>query len=98
MTGIVATGITDEKAVAEALAADGYGSIYVWTDGAGSSFDWHIHLHQEVRWIVSGGMTIGTETETYHLSPGDRLDVPKNVRHWAKTEKGVRYICGTKRG
>ncbi|MCW4573511.1 Cupin domain-containing protein [Venenivibrio stagnispumantis] len=90
------TNITDEKEIRKILQKEGYKNIYIWEDFASTFYNWHIHNFDEVRWIIKGEIIIGTEDKEYHLKAGDMLIVPAKSRHWAKTEKGVKYICASK--
>ncbi len=79
------------------LKSLGYEGIYLWEDPPGTYYHWHTHPEDEVRLIIEGEITIGTEEGIYHLKAGDLLEVPAGTRHWARTEKGVKYLCGTRR-
>ncbi len=81
----------------EQLRQLGYDNIYKWCDSPGTYYDWHYHYYDEVRLILEGSITIGTEDKVYHLKAGDLLEVPAGKKHWAKTEEGVCYLCGTKK-
>lgn len=87
----------DEKEAIEMLKSIGYTDIYKWCDEPGTYYDWHYHPEDEVRYIISGEITIGTEDNIYHLKEGDLLEVKAKTKHWAKTDKGVCYLCGTKK-
>lgn len=89
------TGVTDHAAVAEALAAEGY-SVYDWQDFPGAYYASHTHPGDEARWVLRGDITFGVDGEEYLLGPGDVCYVAADVPHWAKTAKGVAYVCGTK--
>ncbi len=75
----------------------GYSDLYVWQDSPGTYYDWHTHSEDEVRYILEGSMVIGTKDKVHHLKAGDILEVPAGTKHWAKTEEGVKYLCGSKR-
>ncbi|MCS7205497.1 MAG: cupin domain-containing protein [Leptospiraceae bacterium] len=75
----------------------GYGDFYVWEDSPGTYYDWHTHPFDELRVVLKGSILIGTEEGQVLLKQGDYLEVPSNTRHWARTETGVSYLCGTKR-
>ncbi len=90
------TGITDVEQIKNTLKKEGYSDIFTWCDGAGSFYDWHTHPYREVRWVYEGEIVIGTEEGEIVLKAGDRLDLPPKTKHWAKTEKGVCYVCGSK--
>ncbi len=93
---VIHTGITDPSKIKSILKEEGYFNIFPWCDGEGSFYDWHTHPYQEVRWVYKGEVIMGTEEGEVILRPGDRLDLPEGTKHWAKSEKGVCYICGSK--
>ncbi|NPA54037.1 MAG: cupin domain-containing protein [Aquificae bacterium] len=90
------TNITNPEEIKEILKREGYFNIFPWCDEAGSFYDWHIHPYEEVRWIYKGEVIMGTEEGEILLKAGDRLNLPAGTKHWAKTENGVCYICGSK--
>jgi len=90
------TDITNVSEIKQILEREGYSNIFTWCDGAGSFYDWHTHPYEEVRWVYEGEIVIGTEEGEIILKAGDRLDLPPGAKHWAKTEKGVCYVCGSK--
>ncbi|RMH80613.1 MAG: cupin domain-containing protein [Acidobacteria bacterium] len=81
----------------EKLRKMGYEGFYPWEDPPGTYYGWHTHTEDEVRLVLEGFITIGTEEGTYTLGPGDLLEVKAGTRHWAKTETGVKYLCASKR-
>ena len=89
------TGITDEGKIREILKGQGY-SVYSWSDPPGTYYPTHTHPDREVRWIIEGEVTIGVEGKEFTLTPGDMVELDPETPHWAKTEKGVRYLCGSK--
>ncbi len=89
------TGITDEGKIKEILRDQGY-SVYTWSDPPGTYYPTHTHQDREVRWVIEGEVTIGVEGKELTLTPGDVVELDPETPHWAKTEKGVRYICGSK--
>nr|WP_242462851.1 cupin domain-containing protein [Persephonella atlantica] len=91
------TEISDIKEIVKILEDEGYTNIFTWCDEAGSFYDWHTHPYQEVRWIYKGEIIMGTEEGEFLLKEGDRIDLPPGTRHWAKTDKGVCYVCGSKK-
>ena len=96
MAKVEKTHITDPEQIEKILEARGYQSIFTWTDPAGTFYNWHTHPYEEVRWIVEGEITIGTEEGEIYLRPGDLLRIPSGTKHWARTEKGATYICASK--
>jgi quercetin dioxygenase-like cupin family protein len=93
---VVSTGITDVNIIKEKLTEEGYSNIFSWSDSPNTFYDWHTHSYREVRWVYKGSITIGYESGEVKLKPGDRMDIEPNTKHWAKTEEGVSYICGSK--
>jgi len=90
------TGITNLGEMKNILENEGYHGIFSWSDSPGSSYDWHTHPEEEVRWVISGSITIGHEGGEVLLQSGDRMNVPAGTRHWAESPGGVTYICGSK--
>lgn len=88
--------MTDIEKAKEKLKSLGYKDIYLWQDPPGTFYDWHTHSEDEIRYIIEGEITIGTEEGIYHLKAGDFLEVKAGTKHWAKTEIGVKYLCGSK--
>jgi quercetin dioxygenase-like cupin family protein len=46
--------------------------------------------------VYKGSIVIGTEEGTFELKEGDRLEIKAGTRHWARTQEGVCYVCGSK--
>jgi len=91
------TGITNKEKIIKKLESEGFDNIFVWCDNPGTFYDWHTHQYQEVRWVYKGEIIMGTEDGEVILTEGDRLDLPANTKHWAKTQRGVCYVCGSKK-
>jgi len=89
------TGIKDKERIYEILKKEGY-SVYEWYDAPGTYYPTHTHPNREIRWVIEGEVIIGTEGKEFVLKEGDMIELEPNTPHWAKTEKGVRYICGSK--
>jgi quercetin dioxygenase-like cupin family protein len=89
------TGITDPSEIRRILTEQGY-SVYTWTDSPGTYYPTHTHPDREVRWVVEGEVVIGVEGEEFRLGPGDVVELDPETPHWARTERGVTYICGSK--
>ncbi|PMP62033.1 MAG: cupin domain-containing protein [Sulfurihydrogenibium sp.] len=87
----------DLKPLIEKLEKMGYTDIYSWCDEPGTYYNWHTHNYDEVRLVYKGSITIGTEETVYHLKEGDILEVKAGTKHWAKTDTGVCYLCGSKK-
>ena len=86
---------TNSEEIKRVLEQQGY-KTYPWSDPPGTYYPEHTHEDWEVRWVVAGEVTIGTKEKIYHLEPGDYIELPPQTPHWAKTETGVEYICGSK--
>jgi len=89
------TNIVDESTIKDILRKEGY-IVYVWEDPKGTHYPLHTHPHIEVRWVVSGEVEIGFEDKVFRLLPGDKITLAPETHHWAKTNTGVRYVCGSK--
>ncbi|WP_164930615.1 cupin domain-containing protein [Aquifex aeolicus] len=89
------TGIKDKEKIYEILRKEGY-SVYEWYDSPGTYYPTHTHPDREIRWVIEGEVVIGAEGKEFVLKEGDMIELEPNTPHWAKTEKGVRYICGSK--
>ncbi|NPA41574.1 MAG: cupin domain-containing protein [Aquificae bacterium] len=89
------TGIKEEEKIKEILKERGY-SVYAWSDAPGTYYPTHTHPDREVRWVVEGEVVIGAEGKEIILKEGDMIELDPDTPHWARTEKGVRYICGSK--
>ncbi len=89
------TGITDEKKIIEILKERGF-STYTWYDSPGTYYPTHTHPDREVRWVVEGEVIIGVDGKELRLKPGDMIELDPDTPHWARTEKGVKYVCGSK--
>ncbi len=89
------TGIKDEAQAKSILEKEGY-SVYTWSDSPGTYYPSHTHPDKEVRWVIEGEVTIGVDGNEITLGPGDVIELEPGTPHWAKTEKGVRYVCGSK--
>lgn len=86
----------DESYARQKLQQMGYTNIYRWCDPPGTYYDWHFHDDDEVRFVISGDITIWTEEKVYNLKEGDMLEVKAGIKHRAKTEQGVCYLCGSR--
>lgn len=89
------TDIKDEATIKKILEEKGY-RVYTWEDPPGTYYPVHTHPDREVRWVVKGEVTIGAEGREITLREGDMIELEPETPHWAKTEKGVRYVCGSK--
>ncbi len=92
---LVRTDIKDGDEARRILEEEGF-STYLWSDSPGTYYPTHTHPDYEVRWVIEGEVVIGAEGKEYTLKPGDRIELEPETPHWAKTEKGVTYLCGSK--
>ncbi len=90
------TGIDDKEKIADILKKEGFISVYTWSDSPGTGYGWHSHIENEVRWVFKGSIEIGSSECEVKLEPGDKLEIKAGTKHWAKTEQGVSYYCGSK--
>ena len=67
-------------------------SCEVVTDAPGTRYGMHKHAFDDFVVIVSGKMKLGTDTQTWLLEPGDRIDIPANAAHWAEVV-GKKPVC-----
>ncbi|NPA33263.1 MAG: cupin domain-containing protein [Aquificae bacterium] len=89
------TGITDKESAREFLERLGY-SVYEWYDPPGTVYPTHTHPGAEARLVLEGEVTIGVGDREITLKPGDLIELEPELPHRARTEKGVRYLCGSK--
>ncbi|MEK9136810.1 MAG: cupin domain-containing protein [Bacteroidota bacterium] len=70
----------------------------LYSDPPGMKYGRHRHDFDDFVVIVSGKMKIGTDTGTWVLKPGDRLDLPANTIHWAEVmgKEEVKYLSAAK--
>ena len=82
-----------------ALTGEGL-SVSEWTDPSGTVYPVHTHEFSEVRVVVRGRLRVGLPetSEEIVLGPGDRLDLPADVPHWADVngDGAVVYLCASK--
>lgn len=79
------------------LEADGF-EAFAWSDGPGAVYSAHAHDHDESLWVVAGEITFGIDGCDYRLGRGDRLMLPRNTVHTARTgADGARYLIGQRR-
>ncbi len=87
--------VEPEKATLEALRGmlekEGH-LCEVVTDAPGTRYGMHKHTFDDFVVIVSGTMKLGTDTHTWLMEPGDRIDIPANASHWAEIV-GKKPVC-----
>lgn len=75
-----------DRLASEGLSAGG------WSNGPGDRYGAHEHAYDKVLVVEQGSITFGLPGlgESYHLSEGDRLDLPAGTAHNAVVgPKGV---------
>lgn len=69
-----------------------------WHDERGAIYEEHSHPQLEVRFVLSGSMTITIDEVDHELTAGNRIDIPADAQHSAVVgPSGVHYLAGTKR-
>lgn len=100
MYNLINTNISDPKEIKKILEKEGYKNVYLWEDSPNSFYDWHTHPNYETRWVYEGQVTIGVKINDkvveLNLKQGDKLEIPANTPHYAKTSTGVKYVCASK--
>ena len=75
-------------------------NVSEWSDPAGTVYPVHAHAYSEVRVIVRGRMRIGLPDtgEELVLNPGDRIDLPADLPHWADVDDAepVVYLAASR--
>jgi len=90
------TGIKDPEKIIKILETEGAKNIFKWFDPPNTFYDWHSHNNYEIRWIYDGELEVGTDDGIFLLKPGDKLEIAKGIKHWAKSKNGVYYIAASK--
>lgn len=90
------TEIKEAEKIKSILIEKGYENIFAWTDPPHANYSSHIHNDDEMRWVYHGSIIIGHKDGEVELFPGDKISITAGVKHWAKSDKGVSYICGSK--
>lgn len=70
----------------------------LYSDPAGMKYGRHKHDFDDFVVIVSGKMKLGTDSGTWVLKPGDRVDLPAHTMHWAEVmgKEEVKYLSAAK--
>ena len=79
------------------LQAEGL-TCTLYADVPGTKYGRHKHDFDDFVVIVAGQMKIGTDSHQWLMKPGDRLNIPANIVHWAEmmgTEE-VTYLSAAK--
>ncbi|MDQ3707140.1 MAG: cupin [Chloroflexota bacterium] len=74
-----------EAAIQRLIRAEGL-SAYAWQNGPHDTYASHRHSYDKVIYVVRGSITFGLPElgESVSLAAGDRLDLPRGVRHDAQ--------------
>ncbi len=74
-----------EASIERALRQEGL-SAYAWQNGPHDTYPPHSHSYDKVIYVVRGSIRFGLPdlSDSVELAPGDRLDLPKGVRHNAQ--------------
>ncbi|MBF0275928.1 MAG: cupin domain-containing protein [Nitrospinae bacterium] len=93
---VTQTEVKSPHEIIELLKNEGYKNVFEWSDPSGSKYGWHTHPYEEVRWVTRGSIVIGHKNGETTLYSGDRMDIKAGTEHWAQSDEGVGYICGSK--
>jgi quercetin dioxygenase-like cupin family protein len=74
-----------EAAIQRLLEQEGL-SAYAWQNGPYDTYAAHSHSYDKVIYVVRGSITFGLphRGDSVELAQGDRLDLPRGVRHDAQ--------------
>lgn len=74
-----------EAALHRLLREEGL-SAYAWQNGPRDAYSTHSHSYDKVIYVVRGSITFGLPDldDSASLAAGDRLDLPRGVRHNAQ--------------
>ena len=65
------------------LEAEGFASVYEWTDPARTEYPEHAHVGKMSLYVTDGSITFDFEGTIKVLKAGDRFDVPIGKLHTA---------------
>ena len=82
-----------EASIQRLLRQEGLAS-YAWQNGPHDTYVAHNHSYDKVIYVVRGSITFGLPDlgDSIELAAGDRLDLPKGVRHDAQVGP-VGVVC-----
>jgi mannose-6-phosphate isomerase-like protein (cupin superfamily) len=64
-----------------------------WSDGPGDAYAEHAHSYYKILYCHAGSITFHVPGGDVEVHPGDRLDIPRGVRHAATVgERGVTCV------
>lgn len=74
----------DEEVARGLFAAENCPRPRRWTGAPGEEYPLHAHGYHKVLFVMAGSITCeDEERKTYHLNPGDRLDIEPGTDHTA---------------
>jgi quercetin dioxygenase-like cupin family protein len=74
----------DEEVARGLFAAENCPHPRRWSGAPGEEYPLHGHGYHKVLFVLSGSITFeDEERRTYHMTPGDRLDVDAGTEHSA---------------
>lgn len=70
----------------------------LYSDRPGTKYGRHKHPFNDFIVIVTGKMKLITDTQTWVMKPGDRIDLPANTSHAAEIlgREEVQYLSAAK--
>ena len=84
----------EERELADLLIREGYTHLYVWEDGPDVNYPEH-HRAESAHIILRGEMSMTSNGETRIYPAGDRVNLPADTKHSARTgPTGCRYLIG----
>lgn len=90
-------GKVNARNLSEILKREGLESELI-VDPPGTRYGRHKHDFDDFVVIVSGMMKLYTESQSWVMKPGDRLDIPARTLHWSEVvgKEEVRYLSAAK--
>ena len=70
---------------------------HAWSNGPGYRYGTHDHAYTKILYCVEGSIDffVEDESDTIHLDPGDRMELPARTRHAALVgSRGVTCVEG----
>ena len=85
----------EERELADQLIREGSAHLYVWEDGPDVNYPEHHHRAESAHVILRGEMSMTSNGEPRIYRAGDRVDLPADTKHSARTgPTGCRYLIG----
>lgn len=86
-----------EGELEQQLKIDGYSQICVHEDQANFEYPDHDHPVDTAYVVLRGNMVVRLNGKEHAVREGDRLDIAKNVVHWARMgEQGCKFLVGVR--